>query len=617
MAARILRRAIQKKPVKRSSTTRSAQMREDGDREAVEAEPEDPGDVERPQQAAAPAALRRVRRGLAGDGNAHESRRLVLSVVGARCRPFPYCPTVRARRRFRAVLVQQPPPAPAAPGRWPAGRRRARGRPGSRRGCRPGTRELRKAAEADHRGQRRQGERQPHLADRRLEAAAPDGGASSARRWPRGSMPVPSSRGTVKAQSRSRGRPEEPPEPEGPDAAEGQREGREERVAHPAAEGDRAPPRRPGPGPGRSTARGRTGRGCAAPRPTRGMEARATSRRSGDRRAELPRQGLRVDPWRPAPGGAARARRPPLPAPPRSIGAPAPTSSAATRRAAGAPGSSPCASARRVSRAGAKGASLKPAAASSRCEVVRRPLQRQAAELRQALPEAVAPHQPVGGGGDLRLRPQPRRQQLRAPPRRGRAPRSRVRPRSTTEKVSSPTEKFCTSSRSASADGASAGRSARRSVESSRREIPQPATAVSRAVRASDGAPAPRRPARRGRRSTGRPNRGQSRSGRRRAEAPRERGERRRRTGWRWRPAWRSPRSTAPAPSSRSSRKWATPSAASPAAVVSAVVAIPGPVSRKVAASAAATGSPRSRSSRKRIDADGCRSRPPCRAGRR
>ena len=138
---------------------------------------------------------------------------------------------------------------------------------------------------------------------------------------------------------------------------------------------------------------------------------------------ELPGQGLRVDP------GAAAQREPHVDGDHGTLAAPARTSSDIQRghwpRAAARPGPLPGPIARRVSRAGAKGSSRKPAATSSRSQVVRRPLQGEPAQLRQAPLEPAAPHQPVGGGGDLRLRPQPRRQELAAP----RAARSSASPR--------------------------------------------------------------------------------------------------------------------------------------------------------------------------------------------
>src|SRR6185369_16309173 len=114
-------------------------LRQDAHAEAVDAEPEDAGDVERPKEAAGPARLRRVGwsggRGVARCNGFHDSFRpratkkaATAAALAARGIPDPWAPL---------YADGGAPPMPAVPGRWRAGRPKRPRRPWSRRSASP------------------------------------------------------------------------------------------------------------------------------------------------------------------------------------------------------------------------------------------------------------------------------------------------------------------------------------------------------------------------------------------------------------------------------------------------------------------------------------------------
>src|SRR6185312_3617162 len=339
------------------------ERREDGDRqpqgrsgkdlhsEAVETEPEHPGDVKRPQQTAAPAAFgrvrRRFRRAVARQGYAHGS--------GISSPLFSHGSDRRSSRASNAGST-----------RTVASRHAERPRDTRMPACRsPGTREPARlpkpitvvSVASD--------------SPRPMSAGAPLSPRSGCRRrqWtalaPR-VVPVPRSKGTVKAHSRSRGRPRAPQSPnvQRTPRVSGSMARRASRTRPRNEKSTTAPTRTRA----RALDRARSVRAMSrSSAPTQEMDARATSRRLGDR-CERSRARAAGSTLAPAPRGSRTCRATTaLPAPP-AVG-PSRTSSDIQRGHCakdGAPGSSPRPSARRLASAAAKGSSLKPAAVSSR-----------------------------------------------------------------------------------------------------------------------------------------------------------------------------------------------------------------------------------------------------------
>ncbi len=206
------------------------------------------------------------------------------------------------------------------------------------------------------------------------------------------------------------------PETEGPEATQGQRQHREESVPHPAVEGEEH--YRADQDEGQSARPREIGKGNVpqlGPDPRDGRQSHVPA--IGRQVRELPCQDRRVDLGARPQGkphvhghdstGAGRVRSKPHqlrhPARPLRDGRRARVLPAAKRA--------------EIRQSGGKAIDLEASRSQLALKVVRRLLQRQAVELRQALPQPAAQHQPVGGRGNFCPRPETRLQNV--PRRRG------------------------------------------------------------------------------------------------------------------------------------------------------------------------------------------------------